>query len=70
MAVPETAETKRRDGRQGRTYTSNPTTIYIYIYIYISIYILLHNAAPHIYIRESVDSLCRDGAGPPIVCVH
>ena len=21
-------------------------------------------------IRESVDSLCRDGAGPPIVCVH
>ena len=40
MAVPETAETKRRDGRQGRAYTSNPTTIYI----------LLHNAAPHIYI--------------------
>ena len=22
------------------------------------------------YIRESVDSLCRDGSGPPIVCVH
>ena len=22
------------------------------------------------HIRESVDSLCRDGAGPPIVCVH
>ena len=22
------------------------------------------------FIRESVDSLCRDGAGPPIVCVH
>ena len=21
-------------------------------------------------IRESVDSVCRDGAGPPIVCVH
>ena len=21
-------------------------------------------------IRESVDSLCRDGSGPPIVCVH
>ena len=21
-------------------------------------------------IKESVDSLCRDGAGPPIVCVH
>ena len=23
-----------------------------------------------VIIRESVDSLCRDGAGPPIVCVH
>ena len=22
------------------------------------------------HIRESVDSLCRDGSGPPIVCVH
>ena len=22
------------------------------------------------YIRESVDSLCRDGADTPIVCVH
>ena len=21
-------------------------------------------------IRESIDSLCRDGTGPPIVCVH
>ena len=21
-------------------------------------------------IRESVDSLCRDGSGPPMVCVH
>ena len=21
-------------------------------------------------IRESIDSLCRDGVGPPIVCVH
>ena len=39
MAVQETAETKQRDGRQGRAYndyTSNP----IYIYF------LLHNAAP------------------------
>ena len=23
-----------------------------------------------VHIRESVDSLCRDGSGPPIVCVH
>ena len=22
------------------------------------------------FIRESVDSLCRDGSGPPMVCVH
>ena len=22
------------------------------------------------FIRELVDSLCRDGSGPPIVCVH
>ena len=22
------------------------------------------------FIRELVDSLCRDGAGPPIVCVY
>ena len=37
MAVQETAETKQRDGRQGRAYndyTSNP------------IIFLLHNAAP------------------------
>ena len=28
------------------------------------------SVAFNITIRESVDSLCRDGSGPPIVCVH
>ena len=30
---------------------------------------LAHNAE-YVHIRELVNSLCRDGAGPPIVCVH
>ena len=44
-----------RQGRAYKGYTSNPIPT---------------ETAECRKIRESVDSLCRDGAGPPIVCVH
>ena len=43
--------------------------------VFITGYTILHGgsldlSSSSVAIRESVDSLCRDGAGPPIVCVH
>ena len=45
--------------------------IYHILYILISITIgVVHLRCLAVYIRESVDSLCRDGTDTPIVCVH
>ena len=40
-----------------------------YAHIY-NVHVYVRICTHVLYIIESVDSLCRDGAGPPIVCIH
>ena len=45
--------------------------VYIHVHVPTTVDVgclISHQAAMNV--RESVNSLCRDGAGPPIVCVH